>query len=112
MPQLKLWRFILRFAVLYGLLIYPWPGFQVGPYVQAFGSRAFGHSGRVMLEDIEMVKAGFPPVRHVRQAVVFRAKEPGDRNLSAATDAVARLYNFDAQPPARTGGTLGVERGQ
>jgi hypothetical protein len=88
MPQLKLRRFALCFAVLYGLLILPWPGLHhaVGSYVQAFGNLVFGRSGH-----------------HV---VLFRARSPADKSYADTTDTMMLLYNYDIDDRGKRAGWL------
>ncbi len=88
MPQLRLWRFALRFVVLYGLLILPWPGLHraVGSYVQAFGNGLFGRTGH-----------------HV---VHFRARGPADKSYADTVDTMMLLYNNDIDDRSKRAGWL------
>jgi hypothetical protein len=88
MPQSRLWRFALRFAVIYGLLIFPWPGLHhaIGAYVQAFGSCFFGRTGHHL--------------------VLFRARGPADKSWSATTDTMMLLYNSDIPDKSKRAGWL------
>ena len=95
MPRLRLWRFVLRFAALYGLLMLPWPGVHpaIGAYIQAFGNLLFGRTGH--------------------QVVQFRAKRPTDTSYSDAADTMMLLYNYDiVDKNKRAGWLIGLDTRQ
>jgi hypothetical protein len=111
MPQLRVWRFVLRFALLYALLILPWPGlhYAVGTYVQAFGSRIFGQSGREFMNGLDH-KTTDKVTTSVHHVVLFRPIGPVDKSYSAATDTIVVLFNFDALDKTKSGGyKIGLE---
>jgi hypothetical protein len=111
MPRLRLWRFALHFVVLYAFLILPWPGLHhaVGFYVQAFGSRVFGQSGRAFMDSVAKHPTGSVPVA-AHHMVLFRAKGSADNSYSAATDTIVVLYNFDVVDKGDRGGwKIGLE---
>ena len=111
MRQLRFWRFVLSFAVLYGLLILPWPGlhYAVGAYVQEFGSHVFGQSGRAFMASLDKSRPGAVTTT-IHHVVLFRAKGPIDRSYSDATDTVVVLYNFDVIGKNKIGGSkIGLE---
>jgi hypothetical protein len=114
MPKLRVWWFVLRFAVFYALLILPWPGlhYAVGTYVQVFGSRVFGQSGRALIASLH---DGGPRsvTTSIHHVVLFRAIGPADQSYSAATDTIVLLYNFDVVGKNRSGGSkIGLESKQ
>ena len=88
MSQLRPWRFALCFIVLYGLLIFPWPGLHhaVGTYVQGFGNRFFGRTGRHL--------------------ILFRARGTADTSWAATTDTMMLLYNSDIHDKGKRAGWL------
>jgi hypothetical protein len=111
MSRLRFWRFGLTFAVLYGLLILPWPGLHnaIGAYVQAFGSRVFGQSGRTFMDNLAKNRTGIvtTPIHHI---VFFRPIGPIDKSYSSGTDTIVLLYNFDAVDKSKGGGyKIGLE---
>jgi|HubBroStandDraft_2_1064218.scaffolds.fasta_scaffold37912_1 hypothetical protein len=111
MPQRRVWRFILSFAVLYGLLVLPWPGlhYAVGAYVQAFGARVFGQSGRTFVAGLKNRRSSAVTTT-LHHLVLFRAKGPADTSYSDATDTIVLLYNFDVMGKNRAGGSkIGLE---
>jgi hypothetical protein len=114
MPRLRLWRFVLRFAVLYALLILPWPGLHraVGDYVQNFANLVFGHSGRVFMASLDKSRSGAVTTA-VHHVVLFRARGPADKSYSDATDTMMLLYNYDVVDKGkRAGWLIGLESKQ
>jgi hypothetical protein len=111
MSQLRIWRFVLSFAVLYGLLILPWPGlrYAVGTYVQAFGTFLFGQSGREFMNGLDHNTTG-QVTTTVHHMVLFRPRGPADKSYSDATDTIVVLFNFDVVDPSKRGGAkIGLE---
>jgi hypothetical protein len=111
MSRLRFWRFVLSFAVLFGLLIFPWPGLHnaIGAYVQAFGSRVFGRSGRAFMDNLDKNRTGTvtTPIHHV---VLFRPIGSADKSYSAATDTIVVMVNFDVVDKSKSGGAkIGLE---
>jgi hypothetical protein len=111
MSQLRFWRFGLTFAVLYGLLILPWPGLHsaIGAYVRVFGSHVFGQSGQAFLDNLAKNRAGTvtTPIHHV---VLFRPIGSVDKSYSAATDTIVVMVNFDVVDKSKSGSAkIGLE---
>ena len=88
--------FLLRFSLLYVLLIVPWPGLSnvIASYVRGIGCCFFG-------ESVEHFKAGLKHLKDGRMQsdkvhiVLFRPKTPTDEPMPADVDTLMVFYNAD-----------------
>ena len=88
--------FLLRFSLLYVLLIVPWPGLgnAIASYVRDIGCGFFG-------ESVEHFKAGLKKLEDgrvrsdARHIVLFRQKSTMDKALPPEVDIVLVFYNAD-----------------
>jgi hypothetical protein len=92
MSRLRLWRFVLVFAAIYGLLMLPWLDLKpfYGPYIRGFGVVVFGQSGKQFLASVKDSAVPRPP--HV---VLFRARGAVDPDWPESTDTMIVLMNSD-----------------
>ena len=92
MSRLRLWRFVLVFAAIYGLLMLPWLNLKpfYGPYVRVFGAAVFGQSGKQFLASLK--DRTVPRPSHV---VLIRAKTSVDHDWPESTDTMIMLMNSD-----------------
>jgi len=92
MSRLRLWRFFLIFAAIYGFLMLPWLDLKplYGPYIRGFGAAVFGQSGKQFLASVKDSTVPRP-----RQVVLFRAKTAVDHDWPEAADTMILLMNSD-----------------
>lgn len=92
MSRLKLWRFVLIFSAIYGLLMLPWLDLRsiYGPYIRGVGAVVYGQSGRQFLASLKDSTVPRP-----RQVVLFRAKTEVDHDWAEGIDTMIMLMNSD-----------------
>jgi len=100
MSRLRLWRFVLIFAAIYGLLLLPWLDLKplYGPYIRGVGAAVFGQSGKQFLANVKD-----RTVFHPSQVVLFRAKTDVDHDWAEGIDTMIILMNsaVPAKPELR-----------